>query len=113
MHLFGDPSLPRKNIIGGSLVMVVAAFEFGTFTERAIMSGGVRVDYFLLVMFVGLFFIGIKTFRVGLAFLPPDAGDRGADQRGPRSPAVWIGLILFWIVLIVVPVAIIQYFARR
>jgi hypothetical protein len=45
MHLFGDPTFPKKNIAGGSLLMVVAAFEFGTFPQRTIQSGGVRVDY--------------------------------------------------------------------
>lgn len=109
MHPFGDPAFPKKNITGGSLIMLVAAFEFGTLAQRTIQSGGVRVDYVLLVLVVFLFFIGIKTFRLGLAFVQPDPG----NQRRQRTTMGWIGLVLFWIVLIVTPIAIIQFFARR
>jgi hypothetical protein len=40
MHLFGDPTFPKKNIVGGSLIMAVAGFEFGTFVQRAIRVAG-------------------------------------------------------------------------
>lgn len=113
MHLFGNPIYPKKNITGGGLLMVVAAFEFGTVVQRAIQSGGIRVDYFVLLMLAVVFFIGVKTFRLGLAFVPPDSGHLPPNERRQRTTLEWVGLMLFWIALIVAPVAIIQFIARR
>jgi uncharacterized membrane protein YidH (DUF202 family) len=112
MHLFGDPTFPKKNIVGGSLIMAVAGFEFGTFVQRAIQSRGDRVGYVMLLLVLALFFIGIKTFRLGLAFVPWDPGDQQTN-RGQRTTVDWIVLLVFWIVIIVAPVAIIQFFGRR
>jgi hypothetical protein len=112
-HPFGDPTFPKRNITGGSLIMVVAAFEFGTIVQRAMESRGPRVDYVLLLLCAGLFFLGIKTFRNGLTYVPQDPSDQGTDRRVQRTTVEWIGLLLFWIVLIGAPVAIIQVFARR
>lgn len=113
MHPFGNPIYPRKNITSGGFLMAFSAFEVGMIAQRAIHSSGVQVDYVLLLMFGGLFFIGTKTFRLGLAFVPRDPGDEGTNRRRQRTTVEWIGLVLFWILLIVAPVAIIQFIARR
>jgi hypothetical protein len=112
-HPFGYPTFPKRNITGGSLIMVVAAFEFGTMAQRAMESRGIRVDYVLLLLSAFLFFLGIKTFRNGLAFVPADPADQRTNRRAQRTMMEWIGLVLFWIVLITAPVAIIQFVARR
>jgi hypothetical protein len=115
MQLFGDPSFPKKNLTAGAFVLAFSSYEIGTSIERLIWSTGVGpVDYVFLVFWIGLLFVGIKTFRVGLASVPPDPGDQGLNQRGldQRAPGYWIRRAIFWIVIIIAPVAIIQFCAR-
>jgi hypothetical protein len=109
---FGNPLYPKRNITGGSLIMVVAAFEFGTIVQRAMQSGGVRLDYVPLLMYAVVFFLGTKTFRRGMAFVPADPADQRAS-RGARTTAEWIFLVVLWALLILAPVAIIQLIAGR
>ena len=111
MHRFGDPSFPRRNLIAGALLLALSAVQFGSTVERIIWIHVTWVDYVFLVIWVALFFAGLKTFRVGLASVPPDPGDPRLNQRGPRGPGYWISRVLFWIVLIITPIAIIQFFA--
>jgi hypothetical protein len=115
MHLFGDPIFPKKNLTAGAFVLAFSSFEIGSSIERLIWSRDVwPVDYVFLVWWVGLLFVGIKTFRLGLASVPPDPNDQGLNQRGldQRTSGYWIRRVLFWIVLITAPVAIIQFCAR-
>lgn len=113
MHWFGDPSFPRRDLITGALLLTVSALQVGATVERIIWSHVTWVDCVFLVLWVALFFVGLKTFRMGLASVPPDPGDRGLNQREPRGPGYWIVRVIFWMVLIITPIAIIQFSARH
>ena len=113
MHLFGDPIFPKKNLTASAIMLAFSSFQVGTSVERLIWTNAPPMDYVFLVLWVGLLFVAIKTFRVGLASVPPDPNQRlsqhGLDQR---APGFWIRRVLFWIVIITAPVAIIQFCAR-
>ena len=110
MQLFGDPTFPKKNLTAGAIALAFSSYQIGTSIERLIWSPDVGpVDYVFLVFWIGLLFVGIKTFRVGLASVPPDPGDQGLNQR---TSGYWISRGVFWLVLVLVPVAIIQFCAR-
>jgi hypothetical protein len=114
MHLFGDPIFPKKNLMAGAFILAFSSFEVGSSIERLIWSNAHPVDYVFLVWWVGLLFVAIKTFRLGLASVPPDPNDQRSNQRGLdlRAPGFWIRRVLFWIAIVTVPVAIIQFCAR-
>jgi hypothetical protein len=115
MHLFGDPIFPKKNLTVGAFALAFSSYEIGTSIERLIWSTDVGpVDYVFLVFWIGLLFVGIKTFRLGLASVPPDPGDEGLNQRrlDQRTLGYWIPRVIFWIVIVIAPVAIIQFCAR-
>ena len=82
MHLFGDPNFPKRNLKGGAIVLALSSFQVGTTIERVIWTDAPRVDYFFLVLWVGLFFGAIKMFRVGLASMPPDPKHQPLNRRG-------------------------------
>ena len=110
MQLFGDPIFPKKTLTVGAIALAFSSYQIGTSIERLIWSTDVwPVDYVFLVVWVGLLFVGVKTFRVGLASVPPDPGDQGLNQR---TSGFWIRRALFWIVIVIAPVAIIQFCAR-
>jgi hypothetical protein len=72
MHLFGDPTFPKKNLTAASILLALSSFQFGAMVERLIWTNAPPVDYAFLVIWVVLFFAAIKMFRVGLAAVPPD-----------------------------------------
>lgn len=86
MRLFGDPSFPKRNLTLGSWFLTLSGFEVGATGERIIWSHVTWVDYVFLVLWVAFFFVGIKTFRVGLASVPQDPGDPRLNQRVQRGP---------------------------
>lgn len=109
MHLFGDPIFPKKNLRAGAFILAFSSFQVGTSIERLILSNASPVDYVFLVWWVGVLFVAIKTFRLGLASVPPDPNERALDLR---APGFWIRRVLFWIVIVIAPVAIIQFCGR-
>jgi hypothetical protein len=114
MHPFGDPGFPKKNLTAGAFILAFSSYQVGASVERLIWSKVWPVDYVFLALWVGLLFVAIKMFRVGLAAVPPDPNDQGLNQRAldQRTPGYWIRRVLFWIVLVTAPVAIIQFCAR-
>jgi hypothetical protein len=83
MHLFGDPNFPKRNLTAGALILAVSSSQLGTTAERLIWAANAdRFDYFFLVLWVVLLFAAIKTFRVGLASLPPDPTNQRLNQPG-------------------------------
>jgi hypothetical protein len=113
MRLFADPSFPRRNLTFGALLLTVSALQFGSTVERIVWLHVTWVDYVFLVLWVALFFVALKAFRVGLASVPPDPGTLVLNERDPRGPGYWIVRVIFWIVLIVTPIVIIQFSARH
>jgi len=113
MHPFGDPGFPKKNLTVGAFILAFSSYQVGASVERLILSKVWPVDYVFLALWVGLLFVAIKTFRVGLASVPPDP-NQGLNQRGlvQRTSGYWLRRVLFWIVIVTAPIAIIQFCAR-
>jgi hypothetical protein len=81
MHLFGNPSLPKRNLTAGAILLALSSFELGTTGERLIWATNAsRVDYFFLVLWAVLVFAAVITFRVGLNSVPPDPKDQRLNQ---------------------------------
>ncbi len=75
MHLFGNPSFPKRNLRGAAIMLTLLSFLFGTTLERLIWNHGTRVEYIFLVLWVGLLFTTRKAFLLALDSLPPDPKD--------------------------------------
>ena len=89
MHLFGDPSLPKRNLTTGAILLSLSSFQVGTTVERLIWATDTsRIDYFFLALWIGLLFAGIKIFRRALASVPPDPKDPRLTNLGSNNPAV-------------------------
>jgi hypothetical protein len=83
MQLFRDPVSPRKNLTSGVIALAFSSYQIGASIERLIWSTDVSpVNYIFLVMWVGVLYVGIKAFRLGLASVPADILDRGCDRAG-------------------------------
>jgi hypothetical protein len=82
MHLFGDPSFPRQNLSIGAIFLTLLGFECGSIIERLIWSSGTWVDYLFLALFLLVLLGAIKTFRLGLAAVPPDPRTIRLKKRG-------------------------------
>ena len=79
MHLFGDPTFPKKNLKAASIFLALSSFQFGAMVERLIWTNARPVDYVFLVIWVVLFFAAIKMFRVALAAVPSDPKNLGLN----------------------------------
>ena len=114
MHPFGDPGFPKKNLTAGAFILAFSSYQVGASVERLIWSKVWPVDYVFLALWVGLLFVAIKTFRVGLASVPPDPDNQGLNQRAldQRTAGYWLRRVIFWLVLVTAPVAVIQFCAR-
>jgi len=113
MHRFADPSFPRRNLTLGGLLLTVSALQFGSTVERIIWLHVTWVDYAFLVLWVALFFIALKTFRVGLAAVPADPRTLVLNQRATPGPGYWIVRVIFWILIIITPIVIVQFSAQH
>jgi len=81
MHLFGDPNLPKRNLVEGATLLVLSSFQVGTTVERLIWSSYTsRVDYFFLALMIGVLLAGTKIFRRALGSLPPDPRDKRPNE---------------------------------
>jgi hypothetical protein len=88
MHLFGDPTFPKKNLTMGAFLLTLSSFQFGSMVERLIWANNTsRIDFIFLVLWIGLLLAAIKIFRLGLASVPPDRNQR-LNKPGSNSPAV-------------------------
>jgi MFS-type transporter involved in bile tolerance (Atg22 family) len=72
MRPFGDPNFPKRNLTTGTIFVALSSFLFGSTAERIIWGPTHAADYVFLVLWVGMFFGAIKSFRLGLATVPPD-----------------------------------------
>ena len=73
MHLVADPTFPKKNLTTGAFLLTLSSYQLGSTAERLIWANNTSsVDYFFLVLSIGLLFVAIKIFWLGLASVPPD-----------------------------------------
>jgi hypothetical protein len=81
MRPFGDPNSPKRNLRTGAIFVALSSFLFGTTAER-IIYGSDACRRLRVSGSVGWMFFGaIKSFRVGLATVPPDPKDPRSTQR--------------------------------
>ena len=87
MHFFANPSLPKKNLIAGAILLTLSAFLIGGSVERIIWTDTASLDYAFVVLWVVVAFVAIKIFRQGLASVPPDPKNQHLNTRASNDPA--------------------------
>lgn len=106
-QLFGDPRFPRENLWSGAAMIGLSSFLVGTILSHLLSSRGSVLDFIALVAVAVALGTATALFRVGLRSVAPDP----PSELQP-VPGRWARGLLFWLVLVLVPIAIIQFWPR-